>query len=638
MRLYWEQCNLHEWHMHGRDVGKIRNGVDGLTTSHINTRVNSQPDLYKCGSRSINRRPSFPPSLTIVMPVGFTEQDAPSKPVEKLLVTRGLEGQDDNIDLLESYFREMQKATVETLSPDDLLSFATCAHYFAVISVETTATPASDEGGEEDAEGEPEDASEAVSESAYPASSRPSSPPTSSVTSNFSIISPSEDEELSEDEIYSRYAALSEQDKVLKWREAFLDKLEDDDFEPIVPPTKPEDFDDEESMHDDQDTISTDPETQMDENTANYINWPEDTLLDEQPVYQSSSVEPLTGLQFYKPIEPVLVDKEFGREYLEPEQYDTPVPPPPEIPTIPEMDTFIYEQAVQYRDRLRALRVAEYERKQARRARQAARPPTSPGSLPNIGSTPCNKPIGLIYLWTPQTFNDPLHMGECNLGFYFVPEYRKKEYLAEALNKAVEEAFEDKQCHRLQSIVVENDEKLYTLQLLSASGFRHEGTRRLRLRTTSLWDEILTRHQRELDELHRLEEKTLKRSTSTETIRQRAYEAAPLVVDCTDSETQSTAGTDRSVPSIASNTKRRRISSENVRPGEMQPRLRPQHAPGGDREIPRAAVPPPTFVRTNQPIVGPSTRRRRTGGLSFKTSSSASSRTSGSAEWVVLDN
>ena len=107
------------------------------------------------------------------MPVGFASKDAQPKPGEKLIVTRGLHGQDDNIDLLASYFKEMQKATVETLNPDDLLSFATCAYYFGVISIETSTPPADPEDvGDEDAEGEPEDETEAVSESAYPPSSR----------------------------------------------------------------------------------------------------------------------------------------------------------------------------------------------------------------------------------------------------------------------------------------------------------------------------------------------------------------------------------------------------------------------------------------------------------------------------------
>lgn len=300
------------------------------------------------------------------------------------------------------------------------------------------------------------------------------------MASNFSIISPSDDEELSEDVIYSRYAALSEHEKVLKWREAFLAKLEEADDEPIVPPMRPEDFLDGTSMQEDHDSFSMDhtvsdaQAVNSNENPDNYINWPENTSADEDHAQMaeyadlSSSVEPLAGLKFYTPIEPVVVDKEFGREYLQPEQYDTPAPEPPEIPTIPTMDAFIYEEAVKYRDRLRALRVAEYERKQARRAQQAARPPP-PAPLPIIRNTTFNKPIGLIYLWTSQTFNDPLHMGECSLGFYIAPEYRKREYLVDALNKAVAVAFDDEQCHRLQSIVVENDEKLYTLELLTAS-------------------------------------------------------------------------------------------------------------------------------------------------------------------------
>ncbi|PPR02213.1 hypothetical protein CVT26_012105 [Gymnopilus dilepis] len=606
------------------------------------------------------------------MPVGFASKEAQPKPGEKLIVTRGLHGQDDNIDLLASYFKEMQKATVETLNPDDLLSFATCAYYFGVISVETSTPPADPEDvGDEDAEGEPEDETEAVSESAYPPSSRAPSPPASSVATNFSIISPSDEEEdLSEDEIYSRYAALPEQEKVLKWREAFLDKLEEDD-EPIVPPTRPEDF--YEDVPKEEDVGMSD--AQALQNTEHYINWPEDTPADHSQMAEDadlpSSQVPLPDLQFYPPIEPDLMDKEFGREYLEPEQYDTPAPQPPVIPTIPEMDAFIYEEALKYRDRLRALRVAEYERKQARRAREQAARPLAPA--PVIG----NKPIGLIYLWTSQTFNDPLHMGECSLGFYFAPAYRKREYLVEALNKAVAEAFEDQQCHRLQAIVVENEEKLYSLELLTASGFRHEGTRRrafyssiahewkdvtyfamlatewvydndntsssVRLRTSSLWDEILTRHQRELDELERLQQRTLKRSTSTETIRQRARDAAPSsIFDFSDAETQSMTGTEGSTSSAASGSKRRKLSSDIAGPSEIRSRLPIEVGTGGDGTAPRGlsqnvSSPTRSLSRVSQAAVGSSARRRRTGGLSFS-SSSASSNASSSADWVMLDS
>ena len=50
-------------------------------------------------------------------------------------VRMGLEGQDDDFDVLQSYFRQMQTMTVETsMDPDiDLLTFALSAHYFGVV-------------------------------------------------------------------------------------------------------------------------------------------------------------------------------------------------------------------------------------------------------------------------------------------------------------------------------------------------------------------------------------------------------------------------------------------------------------------------------------------------------------------------
>jgi len=91
-----------------------------------------------------------------------------SDPPKRVFVKRGLDGQDDNIDLLDSYFREMQKTTVETAyGPDDFLSFACCVHYFGVIMIETLpGVPTGsnqDDGTDEDAEGEPEEDTQPVS-------------------------------------------------------------------------------------------------------------------------------------------------------------------------------------------------------------------------------------------------------------------------------------------------------------------------------------------------------------------------------------------------------------------------------------------------------------------------------------------
>lgn len=46
----------------------------------------------------------------------------------------GLEGQDDNLDILFPLFEQLQLATVEAADPHlDLITFATSAYYFGVI-------------------------------------------------------------------------------------------------------------------------------------------------------------------------------------------------------------------------------------------------------------------------------------------------------------------------------------------------------------------------------------------------------------------------------------------------------------------------------------------------------------------------
>lgn len=56
--------------------------------------------------------------------------------VYKVTVQRGLDGQDDNLDLLERYFKELKAVTVEPSPPElDMLTFAICTHYFGVITM-----------------------------------------------------------------------------------------------------------------------------------------------------------------------------------------------------------------------------------------------------------------------------------------------------------------------------------------------------------------------------------------------------------------------------------------------------------------------------------------------------------------------
>ena len=70
------------------------------------------------------------------------------KTVNKVTIQSGLDGQDDNLDLLQSYFKELKAVTVEPSPPElDLLTFAICTHYFGVITMTD----------DKDAEGEPEE-------------------------------------------------------------------------------------------------------------------------------------------------------------------------------------------------------------------------------------------------------------------------------------------------------------------------------------------------------------------------------------------------------------------------------------------------------------------------------------------------
>jgi hypothetical protein len=87
------------------------------------------------------------------------------KTVNEVTVQRGLDGQDDNLDLLQSYFKELKAVTVEPSPPElDLLTFAICTHYFGVI----TMTQHKQNVDDKDAEGEPEEDSLDVGYAASP--------------------------------------------------------------------------------------------------------------------------------------------------------------------------------------------------------------------------------------------------------------------------------------------------------------------------------------------------------------------------------------------------------------------------------------------------------------------------------------
>jgi RimJ/RimL family protein N-acetyltransferase len=79
------------------------------------------------------------------------------------------------------------------------------------------------------------------------------------------------------------------------------------------------------------------------------------------------------------------------------------------------------------------------------------------------------KPIGLVYLTSSQNFADPLHQGECNIGFYVAPEYRTLNRLSNALFRIIEDAFRDPDCHRLQALLVDHPDIIDFLNLYASA-------------------------------------------------------------------------------------------------------------------------------------------------------------------------
>ncbi|KAF9482697.1 hypothetical protein BDN70DRAFT_874703 [Pholiota conissans] len=541
------------------------------------------------------------------MPTTQPLEPPPPKIVERAFVTDGLIGQDDNIDMLEQFFMEMQKVTVETSQPDDFLSFATCAHFFGVVMLETTTIPVLAEEASDDEEFEayapapstPREAErrmEDAEESVYPASSRGTTPPGSSAPSvtSYHTTQPVIQDELNVNSSSSD-PVMSEQEKVLLWREAFMAKLEQSSNEPIPPSNVtqtheqpiysgkgkfPEFYS---GFRDHGQTGALlNPFQGSDEDSSDLINWPDEGSSNPSGFYDPSDFPMDVSSPGPDP-------DELGREYLQQEVYPTnrssPIIAATELPVDPNLQAMINEAAAKYQDELRAKTIKKYQMAKLKEQKKRKNPPAPPAE-----PTKMLAPIGLIYLWTSQTFLDPLHMGECSLGFYITPEYRGKDCLVDATSEVVDLAFKDPECRRLQSIVVENPDKLYNLDLLARTGFRNEGIRRraffssvacewkdvtyfamlvtdyvydknsedsaVRLRPKSLWDEVFARHQKECDDLIRLEERSgLKRSCSIETIRERISASASYMTDSERADDMT--DTASSVRSGASSKRRR---------------------------------------------------------------------------------
>lgn len=179
------------------------------------------------------------------------------------------------------------------------------------------------------------------------------------------------------------------------------------------------------------------------------VNWSdEDEEESTVPLIQQSSPK------FYRamnnPFRPAvdITGSNFGREHLESLQPNS----PSFVETIspiekagPNVEALMHDAAIRLQNELRSNRIRAHESK----------------------TTPI--PIGLIYLSASQNFLDPLHMGECSMGLYVDPAFRHKGAIINAINDVTEVAFNSHECHRLQSIVVDNEDKLPILELLASA-------------------------------------------------------------------------------------------------------------------------------------------------------------------------
>ena len=237
------------------------------------------------------------------------------------------------------------------------------------------------------------------------------------------------------------------------------------------------------------------------ESISDLINWPEDAASDDSAppstpgddesfVWtdgQSSIGSPISAFKFGEDRyegEGFESDDNFGREYLEPEM--GPVGKLPVIPQDPELQKFIRESAIKFRDQLRARTVHLYEKRKAELARAAgvaagkkpaaAAPPApveftqrEPPLAFDLGTFTKTTPIGIVYLTTSQNFSDPLHVGECNFGIYIAPEYWNEGRVSEVIHTVIEDAFKDHNCHRLQAILVDHQDIFDYLNLYASA-------------------------------------------------------------------------------------------------------------------------------------------------------------------------
>ena len=484
--------------------------------------------------RFVNRRPkAYLPSFS---PTMFIDDPAPEppKPAPQFFVTKGLGGQDDNLETLETYFKELQKMTVETcMDPDlDLLTFALGAHYFGVIMLkETKEVPRKpgcsigDGGGvdaeEEESEMELEDSDfgpSPVFNKSVPMVSLHSA----QATKNANIISlfqhftpaPIGSTPIPKPITGEEFLALSEKEKVLRWREAFNatinceldddeDRLNTRSDSPVLGRQSDEDAVNPFTADDPPEAPALDKGKMREQPTGiwdslqergrhspytseapthpdDFINWPEDAASESEAPPSTTDDGATSSVEDFHSFGHPGIPQDFeledfhpqpgvlGREYLQTDDSREPVPELPEIPADPILEKHIRDSAIRYRDQLRAMRVERYEEQKARKLMNkmaiSARKESPP---PQIVTS--EKPVGLIYLATSQHVLDPLHMGECTIGAYIAPEYRTMENASDAIHAVVEHAFRDRDCHRLQAIIVDHQDKIDALTMFSTA-------------------------------------------------------------------------------------------------------------------------------------------------------------------------
>ncbi|PPQ73835.1 hypothetical protein CVT24_012260 [Panaeolus cyanescens] len=494
----------------------------------------------------------------------MTAKEVPAKVHEPkpVFVTKGLDKQDEHIDTLEEYFSQMKQVTVEPACGNlDLLTFAACSLWFGVIAIR-----GSGDYDEVPNQGNP------------------------GASTSFDV------EPFHHPLITKDISSLSKEEIDAFWEEAYDEQIEENmirdekllngNVREIIGRNTP----DPDDLHilEGPERLPLPPASDCKVPLIQPPEIPEPTLPSDEDydeLFNFSDSEESQEAHAFTPRKrekkrSVAQEMQRVNDYLNPPLIKSAskrgakggaIDPFADDPLVVEERQ---RNADRIRNELRLERVIQYQKKlRIRAGLEQPEPEPIPPPKPKSHSAPpapeprelspepfmCTtkyekyNPIGLIYLSTSQNYEDPLHLGECMLGFYVDPAHRHRPNLSDALDAVVAVAFRDHGCHRIQSIVVDNPDKLYSLQTLANAGFSQEGMRRraffspvghewkdvhylamlamewsvdlggyYRIRPKSLWDEVLSRHRWEQEELLRLEDRSLKRTHSTETIRESA--------------------------------------------------------------------------------------------------------------------